>query len=207
MRKIRIVVADDHAVVRMGLVSLLSAQKDMTVVGEAENGQEAVSLAKAEHPDIVIMDIVMPKVDGAAATAKIRAQEPAAKILVLTSFGTSGKVTEALAAGASGAILKSASNDDLLEAVRAVAAGRPVAADIQCEATDDGSPALLLTPRQMEILNLVSRGLTNSEIAEVVGISFESVKSHVSEILTRIGASTRAEAVLIAARKNLLSDL
>ena len=206
--RIRILVADDHTIVRMGLVSLLSSQKDLVVVGEAEDGLEAVERTKAVQPDVVIMDIVMPKLDGAAATRRILASHPETKILVLTSFGTSEKVASALSSGARGALLKSATNDELLAAIRAVAAGQRINSDDACSgATQQGTPPSPLTPRQTEILDLISRGLTNKEIATVFGISPESVKSHVSEILSRIGAANRSEAVLIAARRQLIPGL
>ena len=202
--KIRILVADDHSIVRMGLVSLLETKDDLEVVGEAGNGETAVTKALKLTPDVVIMDLMMPKMGGAEATKAIHAQNPAIKVLILTSFGTSDEISRALDAGASGAIMKSATNGELVSAIRTVAAGkRVIANDIRRQS--QGNPLTpSLTPRQLEVLNSVSRGFTNREIADQFGISPESVKTHLENIFARIGASSRSEAVAIALRNQLL---
>ena len=202
--KIRILVVDDHSIVRMGLVSLLETKDDLEVVGEAGNGETAVTKALKLTPDIVIMDLMMPKMGGAEATKAIHAQNPAIKVLILTSFGTSDEISRALDAGASGAIMKSATNGELVSAIRTVAAGkRIIAEDIRRQSK--GNPMIpSLTPRQLEVLNSVSRGFTNREIADQFGISPESVKTHLENIFARIGASSRSEAVAIALRNQLL---
>jgi len=202
--KIRILVADDHSLVRMGLVSLLETKDDLEVVGEASNGEIAVTKTLKLAPDVVIMDLMMPKKNGAEATAEIHAQRPEIRILVLTTFGTSEEITRTLDAGASGAIMKSATNAELIAAIRAVAAGkRIIADDIRRQAVKKSS-APSLTARQLEVLNSVSQGFTNREIADQFGISPESVKTHLENIFARIGASSRSEAVTIALRNQLL---
>lgn len=202
--KIRILVADDHSIVRMGLVSLLETKDDLEVVGEAGNGETAVTKALKLTPDVVIMDLMMPKMGGAEATEAIHAQNPGIKVLILTTFGTSDEISRALDAGASGAIMKSATNGELVSAIRTVAAGKRIIAD-DIRRQSKGNPMIpSLTPRQLEVLNSVSRGFTNREIADQFGISPESVKTHLENIFARIGASSRSEAVAIALRNQLL---
>lgn len=202
--KIRILVADDHSIVRMGLVSLLETKDDLEVVGEAGNGETAVTKALKLTPDVVIMDLMMPKMGGAEATEAIHAQNPGIKVLILTTFGTSDEISRALDAGASGAIMKSATNGELVSAIRTVAAGKRIIAD-DIRRQSKGNPMIpSLTPRQLEVLNSVSRGFTNREIADQFGISPESVKTHLENIFVRIGASSRSEAVAIALRNQLL---
>lgn len=202
--KIRILVADDHSIVRMGLVSLLETKDDLEVVGEAGNGETAVTKALKLTPDVVIMDLMMPKMGGAEATEAIHAQNPGIKVLILTTFGTSDEISRALDAGASGAIMKSATNGELVSAIRTVAAGKRIIAD-DIRRQSKGNPMIpSLTPRQLEVLNPVSRGFTNREIADQFGISPESVKTHLENIFARIGASSRSEAVAIALRNQLL---
>ena len=202
--KVRVLIADDHSVVRMGLASLLGTAKNVEVVGEAINGDEAVRKALKLRPDVVVMDLVMPRKDGVAATEEILAAAPETKVLILTTFGTSDDIARALKAGATGAIMKSATNRELLEAVQSVAQGRRfVSAEVEGILAND-PPIPELSQRQSEILESISRGLTNKEIATALDISLESVKSHVKVILEKLEASSRTEAAAIAQRKNLL---
>ena len=204
--KIRVLIADDHSVVRMGLASLLGTAKNVEVVGEAINGDEAVRKALKLRPDVVVMDLVMPRKDGVAATEEILAAAPETKVLILTTFGTSDDITRALKAGATGAIMKSATNRELLEAVQSVAQGRRfVSAEVEGILAND-PPIPELSQRQREILESIARGLTNREIATQLDISLESVKSHVKVILEKLEASSRTEAAAIAQRKNLLKQ-
>ena len=204
MKKIKILIADDHAVVRMGLASLFSAKADFEVVGQAKNGEIAIREAKRLTPDVVVMDLMMPGMDGIETTRAIRMAVPAAKILILTSFTTSNDIAWALDAGAQGAIMKSAENTELVAAIRAVAAGEQyVSAEIK-SLMDTDPPVSGLTGRQTEVLQSLSLGLTNRDIAQQLGISTRSVEDHVNHILERIGAANRAEAVGIALRKHLL---
>ena len=204
MNKIRILIADDHKLMRMGLVSLFNVQRDMTVVGEAEDGERAVERARELKPDIVIMDLMMPKVNGAEATSRIVAENPAVGVIILSSFADSADMARAIAAGARGAQAKEAPTEDLVEAIRTVAAGgTAIAPEIAKSMNDDPLPPPL-TEKQSDILKSVTRGLTNADIAKQFGISPVSVKKHLSVIFAKLGASSRAEAVTIALRKRLL---
>ena len=204
MKTIRTIIADDHAVVRTGLASLLEAETDIDVVAEAEDGEEAVRSVLRHKPDVVVMDLMMPVKDGVDATREIRASLPNVKVLVLTTSGVSDDIVRALDAGASGAILKSASNADLITAIRAVASGKSaISEDVQKMLRAD-PPIQNLTERQLQILNSVMRGFTNQDIARQLGIREDSVKEHLYNIFEKIGASNRAEAVAIALRKHLL---
>ena len=204
MDKIKILIADDHAIVRMGLATLLGAQDGFEVVGEASNGEQAVARALKLRPDVVIMDLVMPKKDGVAATAELRDKLPTAKCLILTSFGTAEELQNALHAGAAGILLKSTANSKLVATIRKVAAGKTVIADDVEQLISEEQPIPELSPRQREILESITRGLSNAQIALQLDISAESVKTHMSKLFTKLGAATRAEAAAIALRKHLL---
>ena len=204
MGKIRILVADDHAIVRVGLVTLLGRVPDFEIVGEAGNGAVAVSKALKLVPDVVVLDLVMPKMDGVETTAALHEKLPDTKVLILTSFGTSEDLARALNAGAVGAILKNAANSDLVAAIRRVATGkRTVSPEIENMLAND-PPVPELSPRQRDILESITRGLTNNQIALQFGISPESVKTHIAKLFEKIGAASRSEAVSIALRKHLL---
>ena len=200
----RILIADDHAVVRMGLASLLGTQEDLKVVGDAEDGEAAVKKALELKPDVIIMDLMMPKKDGSAATAEILGALPETKIIVLTTFGTSDGIANALNAGAKGALMKNAPNSQLVKAIRTVAhGGRAVSEEVE-RLMEEDPPAKALTPRQMEILEGMTRGLANQDIAKQLGIREDRVKDHVTAIFSRLNAANRTEAVSIALRKHLL---
>lgn len=204
MKKTRILIADDHAVIRMGLSALIDSVEDFSVIGEASDGNEALELALRLKPDVVVMDIYMPGLDGISATKKIKESVPEANILILTTFETSDGIARALSHGASGAILKSAANDNLIDAIQTVAAGKEYIANDVRRLLDDDPPITPLTPRQLEILTYVTRGLTNKEIATTLGIRVDSVGQNLSAIFTKLGAANRAEAIAIALRKQLL---
>ena len=204
MKKTRILIADDHAVMRMGLSALIDSVEDFSVIGEASDGNEALELALRLKPDVVVMDIYMPGLDGISATKKIKESVPEANILILTTFETSDGIARALSHGASGAILKSAANDNLIDAIQTVAAGKEYIANDVRRLLDDDPPITPLTPRQLEILTYVTRGLTNKEIATTLGIRVDSVGQNLSAIFTKLGAANRAEAIAIALRKQLL---
>ena len=204
MQKLTVFLADDHAMVRMGLISLLGTKKDLQVVGEAEDGEEAARKVIALKPDVVLMDLLMPKKDGVDASIEILAKLPDTKILLLTSAASSDVITHALKAGAAGALLKSADFSTLVAAIHTVAAGgRVIDPEVQKLLKED-PPLPELTSRQEEILALVTRGLTNADIARLFDIRESSVKEHVNQICTKLGAANRAEAVAIALRKHLL---
>jgi len=202
--KISILLADDHSLVRMGLKSLLGYQKDMKIVGEAEDGREAIDKTRELRPDLVIMDLMMPVVDGATATAEILKHNPQTKILVLMSFGTSDEVIRAIRNGATGVILKDEPNEELLAAVRAMATGeKAFSAEVQqlLAAADDRQE---LTARQLDMLKAAAEGLTTDKIAQRTGITSDGVKKHFTVIFHRLGASSRSEAVALALKKRLL---
>jgi DNA-binding NarL/FixJ family response regulator len=204
MKNIRVLIADDHAIVRYGLSALLGTERGIEVVGEAKNGIEAVARTKQLVPDVVIMDIVMPRKDGVEATVEIRAAVPSAKIVVLTSFGTSDKISRAIEAGATGALMKTAEDRELLSAIRTVANGGRVISPAVRKLISTDPPAPELTPRQLEILQAMARGLTNKDIAKMFGIRTDGVNEHVLAILAKLGAANRTEAVATAIRKQLI---
>ena len=202
--KIKVLIADDHTIVRAGLAALLGTEKDIEVVGEAKNGAEAVSNAVELNPDIVIMDLMMPKMDGVEATKELLRKAPSVKTILLTTYGTSDGIAHALRAGARGAVLKNADNSELAKAIRIVAQGGDyISPDIRQQLVAD-PPVPDLTPRQSEILESMVRGLTDRDIAQQLRLSPESVSEHVGAIRQKIGAANRTEAVAIAMRKYLL---
>ena len=203
---IRIVIADDHKLMRMGLVSLFNVQRDMKVIGEAEDGQSAVELVRSLKPDIVIMDLMMPGLSGADATTAIMSFSPGTGIVVLSSFTNSVDMARAISNGARGAQAKESPTEDLVDAIRTVAAGgTAISPEIEQFIREDPPPATL-TERQLEILKSAARGLSNKDIAKQFGISPVSVKKHLTVIFAKLGAATRAEASVIAMRKNLLKQ-
>jgi len=204
MKKIRVLIADDHTIVRIGLTALLNAESDIEVVGEAKNGDIAIKEALRLNPDVVIMDLMMPIKDGAAATVEIREKLPTAKVIILTTFGASDGIAHALEAGAAGALMKTADDALIVSTVRDVIAGKTVISpDIRRLMAED-PPVPNLTERQVEVLQSMTRGLTNRDIAKQLGIRQDRVDEHVAAIFKKIGAANRAEAVAIALRKQLL---
>jgi len=204
MKPIRTMIVDDHAILRMGLKSLLADKKDIELVGEASDGDEAVRKARRLKPDVILMDLVMPVMDGTEATERILAERPETGILLLTTFGTADGIARSLAAGARGAMMKNVDFSELVGAIRTIAAGGR-AVNPEIERMIEAEPPLPdLTPRQQEILKSISRGLTNADIACLLGISADVVKEHVNSLLLKIGAANRTEAVAIAMRKHLL---
>ncbi len=204
MDKISILIADDHKIVRMGLKSLFASEADLDVVGEADDGDVTIAQALKLRPDIIIMDLMMPKMDGVAATAEIHAKLPGTRIVVLTSYSTSDTIAAALAAGAAGAVMKSADDSTLLTAVRTVAGGkRFISPEVKGILAFD-PPVPALSPRQQEVLASLVKGFNNTEIASQLGISKTVVKEHVETLLAKLGAANRTEAAAIALRKNLL---
>ena len=204
MTPIRVFLVDDHALMRQGLISLLGTRKDIEVVGDAESGEAALRKAPRLKPAVIIMDLIMPGMDGAEATRQLRQVLPEAHVLILTSFGTADGIAQALDAGASGAILKTVKLPALAEAIRTVASGgKAIAPEIQ-QMLDETTPIPPLSPRQNEILESIVRGLTNKDIAKKLGISAPMVNEHLTALFAKIGAANRTEAVTIALRKHLL---
>ena len=206
MTKTKILIADDHSLVRMGLSLLIAHQKDMELVGEAENGQAAVEQIRRLRPDVVIMDLMMPVLSGAEATKIVHTELPDVKIVILTSFGTSADLSQAISDGAAGVILKDSATKNLVEAIHTVAAGETyISAELLRMAEEDAA-ALQLTDHQKAILASVVRGLTNADIAKQMSVSEPTIKKTLWTIFERIGAANRAEAATIAVRKNLVKD-
>ena len=204
MNKIRILIADDHQIVRMGLTTIFAKEADLEVVGEARNGIEAVRLARELVPDVVLMDLLMPKKSGADATQEIMGANPSARILVLTTFGESEEVKRALDAGACGALIKDTPHTKLVAAIRAVAKGKRVISPEIQQNVSSQSAAPELSARQLEILKLVADGLTSKAISDRLDIGPDGVNAHLRTIFSKLGTSSRSEAVAIALRKHLL---
>ena len=204
---IRILVADDHFVVRQGLAALLAPRNGMEVVGEAATGREAVDLARALQPDVILMDMIMPELDGPAAITLIKQENPRARILVLTSFGESKQISAAIQAGALGYLLKDSSPDDLMHAIRSVHRGNLVLSQDLALKLMQPQPAATafdqLTERETDVLRLLAQGQSNQEIAVNLSISTTTVRSHVSTILMKLGVSNRTQAALIARERGL----
>jgi DNA-binding NarL/FixJ family response regulator len=208
---IRVVIADDHGVVRDGLAGVIGGQPDLEVAGTAENGAEAVEACRATRPDVVLMDLEMPVMDGIAATQTIRAELPQTAVLVLTSFSDVRRITAALAAGASGYLLKDASADDVVRGIRAAAEGGapldPHAARLLLEARNAPDPLEGISPREREVFALLLHGLPNKLIAQRLEISEKTVKTHLTNIFRRIDVTDRVQAVLWAERRGLRHGL
>lgn len=206
---IRVMIVDDHAMLRQGLSTMLAVNEDFELVGEANDGEMAVMMYEHHQPDVVLMDVIMPRMDGVVATQKIRANHPDAKILILTSFAEDEKIKGALNAGAIGYLLKDVSADDLAKAVRAAAKGKrslaPEAADALLRILNP-APKMGhdLTDREREVLGYMSEGLNNTEIAAKLFLGVSTVKFHVSSILSKLGVTNRVEAVALALNHNLI---
>jgi NarL family two-component system response regulator LiaR len=208
-KPIRVMIVDDHAVVRSGLSAFLRSYDDLELAGEARNGEEAVQLCAQFRPDVVLMDLIMPVMDGAAATQIIRQNCSQTQVVVLTTFKEEALVQKALGAGAIGYLLKDVQGDELAEAIRLAHAGQstlsPEVTQTLIRATSrPAQPGYDLSEREREVLAAMVKGLNNNEIAERLFVSLSTVKHHVSHILSKLGATNRAEAVVMAVQNNLI---
>ncbi|MBQ6328859.1 MAG: response regulator transcription factor [Kiritimatiellae bacterium] len=202
--KIRIMLADDHMLMRMGLSTLVACEEDMKIVGEARNGRQAVELALALKPDIIIMDLMMPELSGAEATKLIHEACPEIKIMVLTSFGTSKEMSDAITNGADGALMKDTAANDLIEAIRSIMAGKRLIPERLMRQAEEDNSTTSLSQRHLDILASVAQGQSNSDIAKQFGVSEVAIKKQLSAIFARLGVTNRAEAVALALRKQML---
>jgi DNA-binding NarL/FixJ family response regulator len=204
MDLIRVLIVDDHPVVRDGLFAILSTQPDFTIVGQAASGEEAVRLADTQRPDVILLDLEMPGMDGVAALQQIKLARPTMEAIVLTAFDTDERILSAVKAGARGYLLKGAPREEIFAAIRVVSQGgsllQPVVASRLLHHIARNSEKPSLTRREREVLSLLAQGKTNKEIAESLVISERTVKYHVSSILAKLGAGNRTEAVSYAAR-------
>ena len=207
-KPIRVLIADDHLVVRVGLKEMLDGEPEFEVVGEAANGVEAVDLADWRKPDVVLMDLRMPELDGATAIARIKERNPRVNALVLTTYESDADVVKAIENGATGYMLKDAPREDLLQAIRDAAEGKPllaptVTARIMDRMREPAAEAL--TAREIEILELVAEGARNKEIAKELWITEMTIKTHMTHIFEKLGVNDRTAAVTVALRRGILS--
>lgn len=210
IRSVRVLVVDDHHMVRKGLAAILKSNPDLHLVGEASNGEEALSVFDEVKPDVVLMDLLMPKLDGVAVTREILKRSPDTRVIALTSYQDKELVQSAFQAGATGYLLKNVTGEDLAQAIRNAYDGKttlaPEATEVLIQATfEDPDPGEDLTPREREVLKLLADGLTNPEIAKSLSISRTTARAHVSHILGKLQVSNRSEAVALALRQKLVT--
>lgn len=201
---IRVLCVDDHPLVRKGIASILANEPDMELVGEAADGRGAVAMFRESRPDVTLMDLRMPQLDGIAATKAIRAEFPAARIIALTSYEGDQDIYRALDAGVRGYLLKEAVHAEVLRAIRTVHAGKRLMPPEVAQRLSEYFPQMALTPRETEVLGLVANGLGNKEIAERLGTATGTIKIHLQNILEKLSASDRTQAVTIAIQRGIL---
>ena len=207
MKRITVFIVDDHAILRMGLASLLGTQNEIEVIGDAGDGESAIRKILKLRPDVVLMDLMMPEMDGATATRRLIEKWPEAKVLALTSACMSDTINAVLQAGARGAVLKTLDFADLVDAITRVHAGkRALSSEIE-RILEEDPPVAGLSPRQAEMLDCIVRGLSNTDISTQFGISKTVVKEHLNALYGKLGAANRTEAVAIALRKRLLKEM
>jgi len=202
--RIRVLAVDDHPLLRQGIADLIADESDMTLVAEAGNGLEAIEQFRTHRPDVTLMDVMMPEMNGVDATAAIRAEFPDARIVVLTTYTGDAQVARALNAGASGYLLKSTLRTELLSTIRAVHAGRKVLSPDITIALAQHASQEVLSPSEVRVLSLIAAGLSNKEIAAKLALSEESVKGQVRSILSKLGATDRTHAAVIGVRNGLI---
>ena len=203
-RKISVILADDHPVVRDGLAAIVNQQPDMQVVAEAGDGVEGVEAFERHHPDVTLLDLRMPLMEGVEVVRRIRERDPRARVIVLTTYDTDDEISRALKAGAKAYVLKDISAEDLVGCIRDVLAGKTYIAPAAAAKLAEGVTRVQLTPREMETLKLVADGKANKEIATALDISERTVKTHLAHLFEKLGATSRTEAVKVATRRGLV---
>ena len=206
---IRVLIVDDHSMVRTGLATFLEVSEGLELMGEAKNGTEAIKLCEQSQPDVILMDLVMPDMDGATTTGVIKSRWPEIQVIALTSFQEGEMVQDALKAGAISYLLKNVAMDELVRAIQDAHAGRATMAQEAVQALvktagQDQSPGIDLTPREFEVLELLVEGLNNPEISERLFISIRTTRTHVSNIFSKLGVTKRAEAITLALRNKIV---
>jgi len=204
MSAIRVLIADDHVTVREGLAAIIGRQPDMEVAGEAANGLAAVNLWRERRPDVTLMDLRMPVMDGAVAIGEIRRIEPSARIIVLTTFDTDNDISRAIRAGAKGYLLKDAQREDLLDCIRRVYSGETCIPPALVAKLAAGMSTESLTARELDVVKMLAAGKSKKEIALRLSITETTVKSHLRKIFTKLGVLSRTEAVTVASRRGLV---
>ena len=199
-----VLVVDDHTLVRTGVVNIISHESDLRVVAEAANGAEAVDAYAAHHPDVTLLDLRMPVMEGVEAVRQIRALDPDAKVIVLTTYDTDEDITRALKAGAKAYVLKDITADDLIACIHDVLAGKTYLAPAAAAKLAEGVTRVQVTPRELSTLRLMADGKTNKEIASALGISERTVKTHLGHLFEKLGVTSRTEALKVATRRGLV---
>jgi DNA-binding NarL/FixJ family response regulator len=202
--KARVLVVDDHALLRTGVANIINQEPDLYVVAEAGNGVEAIDAYERYHPDVTLLDLRMPVMEGVEAVRRIRERDPRALVIVLTTYDTDEEISRALKAGAKAYVLKDISADDLINCIRAVLAGKTYLAPAAAAKLAEGVTRLRLTPREMATLRLMADGKANKEIAGELGISERTVKTHLGHLFGKLGVTSRTEAIKIATRRGLV---
>jgi DNA-binding NarL/FixJ family response regulator len=199
-----VLVVDDHALVRTGVVNIITHEPDLRVVAEASNGAEAVDAFAKHHPDVTLLDLRMPVMEGVEAVRQIRALDPSAKVIVLTTYDTDEDITRALKAGAKAYVLKDITADDLIACIHDVLAGKTYLAPAAAAKLAEGVSRVQVTPRELSALRLMADGKSNKEIANTLGISERTVKTHLGHLFEKLGVTSRTEALKVATRRGLV---
>ena len=201
----RVLLVDDHAVLRTGVASIINQERDLHVVAEAGNGVEAIAAYELHHPDVTLLDLRMPVMEGVEAVRRIRELDPRARVIVLTTYDTDDEIARALSAGAKAYLLKDISADDLVTCIRDVLAGKTYLAPAAAAKLFEGVARVQLTPKEMATLRLLAQGKTNQEIASDLNVSERTVKTHLAHLFEKLGVTSRVEAVRVAARRCLVA--